>query len=215
MMNDSEVVQIYIFKEDDGQSVEERLKLAIINYCQNGGFPLNCDRIELKEKLQIARTDKGKPYFPKFPQIHFSISHSGAYWVCAVADEPLGVDLQEHVCLKGETLEEACVRLRKLAYRFFYLREAEFVERDVYNNFFVVWTAKESYVKYTGQGIDDDFAKQYVIPEEMRLWTQFSLKNRVVWRCRNNWFSSERYHDKYTLCVCTKKKREIIITEVC
>ena len=213
MMNCNEVVQIYIFKEDDERSVEERLILAIVQYCQKWGDSLNYDRIDWQEKLQISRTDKGKPYFPKFPQIHFSISHSGAYWACAVADEPLGMDLQEHVYLNGETMEEACVRLRKLAYRFFHLREAEFVERNVYNHFFVVWTAKESYVKYTGQGIDDDFAKQYVVPEEMRLWTQFSLKNRVIWRSHNEWFSSEQYHDKYTLCVCTKKKREIVITE--
>ncbi len=212
-MNCNEVVQIYIFKEDDGRSVEERLNFAIVQYCQKCGFALNCDRIEWKEKLQIARTDKGKPYFPKFPQIHFSISHSGAYWGCAVADEPLGMDLQEHVYLNGETMEEAEGRLWKLAYRFFHRKEAEFVERDICNHFFVVWTAKESYVKYTGQGIDDDFAKQYVVPEEMRLWTQFSLKNRVIWRSQNEWFSSERYQNKYTLCVCTKSKRRVVITE--
>ena len=110
-------------------------------------------------------------------------------------------------------MEEAEVRLLKLAYRFFHRKEAEFVEWDICNRFFVVWTAKESYVKYTGQGIDDDFAKRCVVSEEMDLWMQFSLKNCVVWRSQSEWFSSERYQDKYTLCVCTEKRCKVVIIE--
>lgn len=97
------------------------------------------------------RTQKGshgKPYFPECPWLHFSISHSGEYWACAMAPTEVGLDLQLHT--KG--------RKERISSRFFHPQENEYLRRCAYRDFFDIWAAKESYVKYTGQGIDENFA---------------------------------------------------------
>lgn len=93
----------------------------------------------------LAAAPRGKPYFLHAPQLHFSISHSGTYWVCAFAAQPVGFDLQQR---------RAC-DAASLARRFFHPGEAAYV--DAGGDFFAVWCAKESYVKFTGCGIDAGF----------------------------------------------------------
>lgn len=44
--------------------------------------------------LNVQLGELGKPYLPSYPNIHFNISHSGAYVVCAVSDSPVGIDIQ-------------------------------------------------------------------------------------------------------------------------
>lgn len=211
MMTEIKDVRVYIFENNDGKSAEERLCEIVIDYCKTYDISLDGEETEVKEKFRISKTDRGKPYFTYLPQIHFSISHSGAYWGCAVAMEPVGMDLQEHVLLKGETVEEASIRFLKLAKRFLHPKEAEFVEQDAYERFFTVWTAKESYVKYTGQGIDNEFSERCVIPEEKTLWPQFFNQKDVAWKSQREWFSNTKYQENYTLCVCTQDKHRVFV----
>jgi 4'-phosphopantetheinyl transferase len=44
--------------------------------------------------LNIQLGELGKPYLPDFPHIHFNISHSGNYVVCAFSESPVGIDIQ-------------------------------------------------------------------------------------------------------------------------
>lgn len=46
---------------------------------------------------EIAFGDKGKPYLLKYNDIHFNISHSGEFVVCAIHNKPVGVDIQKVV----------------------------------------------------------------------------------------------------------------------
>ena len=94
-------------------------------------------------ELTLASGEHGKPYFLNAPQLQFSISHSGAYWLCAFSAAPVGLDVQEHrVCQK-----------QALARRFFSPAEQDYLERTAYAPFFDLWCAKESYLKYTGEGL--------------------------------------------------------------
>ena len=43
---------------------------------------------------ELAREERGKPYFPGAPQYHFNLSHSGPFALCALSDRPVGVDIQ-------------------------------------------------------------------------------------------------------------------------
>lgn len=97
---------------------------------------------------RIQKGDHGKPYFPDCPWLHFSISHSGEYWACAMASMEVGLDLQIHT--RG--------RKEQISARFFHPRENEYLRRRSCQGFFDIWAAKESYVKYTGRGIDENFA---------------------------------------------------------
>ncbi|NLF34552.1 MAG: 4'-phosphopantetheinyl transferase superfamily protein [Clostridiales bacterium] len=91
----------------------------------------------------VRRAEQGKPYFPNMPALFFSISHSGGFWMCAFSSRPVGLDLQRH---------QPCNRAA-LSRRFFHPEEDKFLRQCDYRAFFPVWSAKESYVKFTGQGI--------------------------------------------------------------
>lgn len=42
----------------------------------------------------LAHTDEGKPYLPKYPHLHISISHTQGMVMLALSDAPLGVDIE-------------------------------------------------------------------------------------------------------------------------
>ena len=74
----------------------------------------------------LASGAHGKPYFPDAPQLQFSISHSGAYWLCAFSAAPVGLDVQQH---------RDCQK-QALARRFFSPAEQAFLERTSHAPFF-------------------------------------------------------------------------------
>lgn len=121
-------------------------------------------------ELTLARTERGKPYFENCPDLHFSVSHSGELFACAFAPFPIGLDIQEHVKRRGETDAEAAERCLKIAKRFFHPDEIDALERDTVSAFYKIWTAKESYVKLTGRGIDGEFGDFCIFDLDCFLW---------------------------------------------
>ena len=83
-------VCVYIYDAEDSRSVQQRLETAVADFCSICNLT-----VPQPKELIAARTERGKPYFPHAPQLHFSISHSGAYWSCALSDQTVGFDLQE------------------------------------------------------------------------------------------------------------------------
>lgn len=78
----------------------------------------------------------GKPEFAAIPDLHFSLSHSGGTVICAMAEQPVGADVQAPKILSS-----------KLLNRFFTERER------LYEDPIRLWTLKESYGKLTGEGV--------------------------------------------------------------
>lgn len=149
------------------------------------------------ETFLVSRTPRGKPYLPHLPDLHISVSHSGEWYICAISNQPVGIDLQEHALLHSETQEQALIRYRKIARRFFHPSEADFVDADPKNHFFPVWTAKESYVKYTGQGMDQYYDAFCVLDESA------SLPTEIPWQTEQASFFQIPFSDTYTFCICT------------
>lgn len=100
------------------------------------------------EREPIARQEGGKPFLAAHCGIYFNISHSGDYVVCAVGEVPLGIDIQYQK--KGDH--------RKLGKRIMTPKEWERYEGQGLEEEFLFrcWTKKESYLKYTGEGIRRD-----------------------------------------------------------
>lgn len=94
----------------------------------------------------VARTPAGKPYFTGIPGLHFSVSHSGDWWACCMGAAPLGLDLQEHAVCNQASISR----------RFFAPEEDAWLRETAYRDFFAVWAAKESLVKFTGQGMSEE-----------------------------------------------------------
>lgn len=207
MRKTAQLVCVYLFEKEDERDPGERLWQSVKDYESRLGLPQIPE-----EKLKVERTTKGKPYFPLCPELQFSISHSGKYWACAVSLKPVGLDLQEHVLLKHETREDASLRFRKMAGRFFHPTEARFVERSPYDHFFTVWTAREAYVKYTGQGIDKDFSELLVIPAREEAWPPLE-EPAGKWQAMGAWFHKKEYGDQYSLCICAEGNAECVIVD--
>lgn len=91
----------------------------------------------------LCRGAHGKPFFRAAPQLQFNLSHSGVLWACAFSDAPVGLDVQQR----------RDVRRAALSRRFFHPTEDAWLRQNDYAAFFELWCAKESYGKYTGQGL--------------------------------------------------------------
>jgi 4'-phosphopantetheinyl transferase len=104
------------------------------------------------ENAEFIKDERGKPYIPN-SDLHMSISHCGAGVACIIADEPVGIDVEEisrfgrvkpkfarRICTESELelLESADISDRQeLLCRF--------------------WVLKEAYSKLTGKGLSEKF----------------------------------------------------------
>ena len=82
---------------------------------------------------QIQKTQNGKPYFPKKADVHFSLSHAKTHVMCAISDNPVGVDIES-----PRTISE-----RAVSYFASPEELALFEPIDL-------WVLKESYIKLVG-----------------------------------------------------------------
>lgn len=98
-----------------------------------------------EEQNPIAKMKHGKPYLRFHPQIHFNISHSEDYAACAVGNLPVGIDIQK----RKTEIKESMVR-RVLSEKEWNIYTSS---ENKQKKFYQFWTKKESYLKYTGEGI--------------------------------------------------------------
>lgn len=159
-MNLPSKIHIYVF--GDGEQVKKEISDKRIYRCASlfieterkirPDFPLllgnTCP--------EIVRQEGEKPCFKPDIGLYFSVSHSGKFWVCAVSKQEIGIDIQNRTCRYQ----------RAVARRFFHPDEYEYLEKKDFSDFFPVWTAKESYVKYTGQGIGEGFSDFSVVVQD-------------------------------------------------
>ncbi len=110
------------------------------------------------EEITLDVKENGKPY-PINIDLHFNVSHCEDYVVCVVDSKPVGIDIEK---IRPINL--------KIAKKFFSEEEQEYIfghiateedfekdtENDILEKFFRVWTSKEAYLKYTGDGICAD-----------------------------------------------------------
>ena len=111
----------------------------------------------------IRKGPWGKPFFHSpFEDIYYSFSHSGRFEAVLMADIVVGLDIEDSARKEARKSDN----LIKIAERFFTEEEYNWVRSgangklltadrkpNIINAFFAVWTAKESYVKYTGKGL--------------------------------------------------------------
>lgn len=181
-------VFVYYHRFEKGQDSHGLLKLALNEYLKETGSK---DR---PENLTVEKGAYGKPYIKELPEIHFSISHSGAWWCCAFGREALGLDLQ--LCRPEDK--------RKLAERFFHPLEKKWLKERSAEEFYRLWTYKESYVKYTGAGLIKGLDYFSVVSEDLRLTgTENAVQQELAF-----WDSS------YYLVLTGKRKVDIVLKEL-
>ena len=163
------MTQVFVLQLEEDQYAPEFLDM-LIQYLPEAGKLRVQDRQNSNSKLQtvagelLARYsvgqylgkpdqdinlvfgEKGKPHIENLVNVHFNISHSGHYVVCAVSCNQIGIDVE---------------RVRKvnlrIAERFFSPSEINDLmaceEENRMHYFITLWTIKESYLKAIGRGL--------------------------------------------------------------
>ncbi|MEF9839627.1 MAG: 4'-phosphopantetheinyl transferase superfamily protein [Lachnospiraceae bacterium] len=101
----------------------------------------------IREELEFDYLDCGKPILRNYPRIHFNMSHCRLGAVCAISNQPIGVDIQDISTFDLEVAKLVCNK-----------QELEQIQNasDQGLEFCKLWTAKESVIKKSGEGISCD-----------------------------------------------------------
>ncbi|MDR1029160.1 MAG: 4'-phosphopantetheinyl transferase superfamily protein [Clostridiales Family XIII bacterium] len=113
------------------------------------------------EAFRYAYGAHGKPFFdtPPLSSVRFSISHSGQCWAAIFHTAAVGLDIED-VSATGRHSGYDRARFERIAARFFspdersHLRDAADASAAK-ERFFKIWTRKEAYMKYTGNGFSE------------------------------------------------------------
>lgn len=95
----------------------------------------------------IKIADNGKPYLVN-GDLYFNISHSQKYVVCAISEEEVGIDIQFHKKDDVDSLARKTMSAEE--WQEYQLA----VDKTKY--FYDLWAKKESFLKYTGDGLRVD-----------------------------------------------------------
>lgn len=125
-------------------------------------YQLLCDGLEheygITDKPVFSYGEHGKPSIIGHEDIHFNLSHCKTAVACAISDNPIGIDVEsirpakETVIRYAMNDEEACQILSS---------------SNPALEFTKLWTMKESVLKLTGEGINDNM-KSVLSPENLR-----------------------------------------------
>ena len=94
----------------------------------------------------ISYSYSGKPFLQDYPSIHFNYSHCEKGIICAVGDEPVGVDIEQ--IQYDDNLAQYVLNNDEY--------ENVLTSRAFDEQFIQYWTMKESKIKLLGIGIDDN-----------------------------------------------------------
>lgn len=129
---------------------------------------------ELVQLSDLFFEELGKPYLnpEKFLDIHFNVSHTKSEVAIAVASFPIGFDLE----LIKENYPNTI--LNQL------LNKDDQLKIESAVQFYQIWTIKEAFVKYTGQGLQFSLKNITVTNEDMNCLklktTNFYAEARIV-----------------------------------
>lgn len=106
------------------------------------------EQLGLENKhLTFEQNPYGKPYLKKHPAVNFNLSHSSNFVVCAFDGQSVGIDIEEVINLDYENIAKNFFTVSELNYIFKHSPDIRL------NKFYEIWTLKESYLKWCGQGL--------------------------------------------------------------
>jgi 4'-phosphopantetheinyl transferase len=158
-------------------------------------------KLILSEKLHLNMFEigfdygeNGKPFYSSPFGLHFNISHSAGWSVCAVSGLPVGIDI-EMVQPIDLSIAKDCFTAKE------FMTMTGFADRAVQlNYFYTIWTIKESYLKATGSGFSkapDTFGAE-IINDQILLTGDIE---------EGYCFRQYNFEHGYKLCVCSLEKR--------
>lgn len=156
-----------------------------------------------EKKLDFIYGEHKKPYLKDNPY-YFNLSHSGKYIACCIGKEELGVDIQEKITLERE-------KMLSLAESFFAEEEYQdmITKEDPEDYFFALWTLKETYLKYKGEGLYLSLKSIVFQLQENKVSYYSPYEKEEVF------FYTALYHKEYRLSLCSREKnQQFMITDL-
>ncbi len=101
----------------------------------------------ITEPPVLAFGPHGKPFLRDYPHIHFNLSHCSRAALCVVGDAPVGCDVETVTTPLDRDLLDHCFNPRE--------REAILAAERPEVAFCTLWTRKEAFLKWTGEGLTD------------------------------------------------------------
>ena len=101
------------------------------------------------ENITFAIGEHGKPYAVDL-DVEFNISHSGNMVVCAVADQPIGIDIELIRPIDLSVAKRVCTDEELLCIFGHHPTNKDFVyteDQEILTRFFEIWTKKEAIIK--------------------------------------------------------------------
>lgn len=168
------MLQIYSFYIDDFESIplndeliallsEERInKIEKLRRADDKIRSLYSEllaRYALKKEFNLAAEDIKftmnrfyKPLLVGYENVHFNLSHSGNWIVCAVSDSPIGIDVEKLETGDNRFIEEILHR-KEIEYI------KQFEDNEKNTKYYTFWCLKEAYGKYMGVGLNYEYQK--------------------------------------------------------
>ena len=177
MNNSNNYIDLFIFK-NEGYSRNNTIKKIFNTYY---GYDVQDNNI-LVSKL-------GKPFLDS-NKYYFNISHSGEYVIFAVSDDEIGIDIQK--------MDEINLGISE---RFFSPYEDKFIKKcNSFKRFYIIWTIKEAYIKYSGQVLNKTLNSFIVLHYNNSYYIYDScLRSDIV-------ISSFDWEKEYRISICSKYK---------
>jgi len=132
-----EKARLLQFRDDRARCIGAGLLLSFALHSHHPNLP-----IPMQTELGLH----AKPFLPKVAGFHFNLSHSGKWVICAIANLPLGVDIEAK---NRNILKIISKSLSKSE------REdlQQFPEEQHSRMAVAIWVLKESYIKAKGIGL--------------------------------------------------------------
>ncbi|WP_220788111.1 4'-phosphopantetheinyl transferase family protein, partial [Bacillus paramobilis] len=145
-----------------------------------------------QQKVEIQKNKYGKKYLTS-NEIFFNISHSGNWILIGISNYTLGVDIERIEILDFISLST-----------FFSKPEQDYLKSvdtpRLKNEFYRIWTANESYVKFLGKGLSIPL-NSFVVP----LTKNDNLVLNLSRDSRENSKIQSFFLEDYSISICSQK----------
>lgn len=151
----------------------------------------------------IERDINGKPQLSNMKNLHFNISHSGDWVVCAISSLDVGIDVEEIKDNYIMDIAKNCLTDNEYG-QLLHCEQCTQVSK-----FYKFWTLKESYVKNIGLGMKKSFNEFEFLLNGSKI--NFFIDGK---ECADYYFEQYYLDEKHQVALCTKEttiKKCIII----
>ena len=178
------------------ENIWQERKEKILSYkFENGrkeslGSALMLQKVLFQNDLTPQNIKYGKNGKPEIEGLHFNISHAENFVICSVSENPVGCDIEKIRSIKSG-FEKRFFTQNEVSYL------DKFTDEAKLKQFFRLWTMKESYMKFTGDGMKLALNRfEFIIEDSVKVF-----RDGILIPC----FIKEYEFVDYCISVCCEK----------